>query len=264
MKFTLYQVDAFTNKIFHGNPAAVVPLQKWLPNATMQALGMENNLSETVFFVPAEPGGDYDFEIRWFTPEIEIDLCGHATLASAYVLFDKLNFKGEEIRFMSKSGVLKVRKSADKLSMDFPAWTPTVLADPLQDLNKIVGTENIIAVFKSRDLLIELTDEEAVKSCRPDFTLMRQLPEKVIVTASGKQVDFVSRFFAPGAGVDEDPVTGSAHSQLIPYWAKKLNKNLLHAKQLSRRGGELWCELKGDRVNIAGNCVFFMQGEFEI
>ena len=263
MKLILYQVDAFTDKLFGGNPAAVIPLEKWLDDNLMQTIAMENNLSVTVFFVPStEPGIDYD--IRWFTPVLEINLCGHATLASAYILFNKLGFKKSAMKFNCKSGLLTVTRNGDLISMDFPAWMPDLIDGNTKEMSKALGDIPIAAIYKHRDLLVELRNEEAVKNCKPDFTLLKQIGEKVIITAKGTDVDFVSRFFAPTAGIDEDPVTGSAHSQLIPFWADKFGKKSLHAKQLSARGGELWCECIDDRVVMAGKCVFYMKGEIEI
>ncbi len=263
MKLNLYQIDAFTDKPFSGNPAAVIPLEKWLDEKLMQQIAMENNLSETVFFVPSSNKAA-DFEIRWFTPEVEINLCGHATLASAYVLFTILNFKKPEIRFSSLSGILKVTRENDLICMDFPSWKPERLDIYPDELSFILDHAEIVGVYKHRDILVELMNEEEVKNCTPDFSLMKKHIDKMIITAPGKKVDFVSRFFAPGAGIDEDPVTGSAHSQLIPFWAEKLSKNDLHALQLSKRGGELWCEQKGDRVIMKGKAVYYMKGEITI
>lgn len=264
MRLTLYQVDAFTNKLFGGNPAAVIPLEKWIDDGLMQKLALENNLSETVFFAPSSnPGCDYD--IRWFTPALEINLCGHATLASAYVLYNILDFKKEKLVFRSKSGKLEIEKRADVFVMDFPAWKPEMIHDYPENLEKVLGVNRLVAVYKNRDLLVELYNEDDVKSAKPDFTGLKKIGDKVIITAPGSlDVDFVSRFFAPSAGVDEDPVTGSAHSQLIPFWSEKLNKKKMHAKQLSQREGEIWCGLWGDRVTIAGQCVFYMKGEISL
>jgi len=270
MKLTVYQVDAFTDKPFGGNPAAVVPLGEWLDTQLMQQIAQENNLSETVFFVPVSENsspsggggeGAADFEIRWFTPELEINLCGHATLATAYVLFNFLNFNKPEIRFSSQSGILKVTMEDGLICMDFPSWKPERLDIYPDELSAMLDDAEIGGVYKYRDMLVELLSEDAVRKCNPDLTLMKKHIDKMIITAPGKHVDFVSRFFAPGAGIDEDPVTGSAHSQLIPFWAEKLNKKDLHALQLSKRGGELWCEQKGDRVTMKGKAVFFMKGE---
>ena len=286
---TVYQIDAFTDKLFGGNPAAVIPLKKWIDDELMQRIAMENNLSETVFFVPSKTR-ETDFAIRWFTPEAEINLCGHATLASAYVLFNILDFKKPEINFRSKSGILKINKQDDLIVMDFPSWKPERIDEYPAEISTILGNVEIVAVYKQRDVLVELMDEAAVKNCVPDFSLMKKHFDKMIITAPGKrsdapsdrlpgadptkstwsdetsdQVDFVSRFFAPGVGIDEDPVTGSAHSQLIPFWSEKLNKKKLHALQLSKRIGELWCEqLNDERVSMAGKAVFYMKGEIEI
>ena len=260
MKLTLYQIDAFANKIFGGNPAAVIPLEQWLDAPLMQQIALENNLSETVFFVPAA-NGIADFEIRWFTPEVEINLCGHATLASAYVLYNILGYQKPAIRFSSMSGILQVSREEDLICLDFPSWKPERLDIYPSELSAIIGHAEIVGVYKYRDMLVELVNEEAVKNCDPDFSLMKKHVDKMIITAPGKKADFVSRFFAPGAGIDEDPVTGSAHSQLIPFWSEKLGKNEMHALQLSKRGGELWCEQRGDRVLMKGKGVFYMKGE---
>jgi PhzF family phenazine biosynthesis protein len=265
MKLTLYQIDAFTDRLFGGNPAAVIPLEEWLSEELMQQIALENNLSETVFFVPAPASNaEADFEIRWFTPAVEINLCGHATLASAFVLFNYLDFKKPEIRFSSKSGILKVTRVNAMIQLDFPSWRPTKSNEDVGELERALGGTTIKDVYKNRDLLLELENEAAVKNCIPDFSLIKRSGYKIIITAAGDTVDFVSRFFAPGAGVDEDPVTGSAHSQLIPFWSDKLNKTSLTALQLSPRGGQLQCAQKGDRVLIAGNCVFYMKGVIEM
>ena len=264
MQLTIYQLDAFTNKLFRGNPAAVIPLKEWLDTELMQSIAMENNLSETAFFVPSTEDG-IDFELRWFTPGIEINLCGHATLGSAWIIFNKLAFKKETIRFNCKSGKLSVEKRGDVLHMDFPSWKPERFSEYPEELMYILKVDEIVGVYKNRDLLVELPNEEAVKKCSPDFSALKNTGYKVIITAPGTDgVDFVSRFFAPTAGIDEDPVTGSAHSQLIPFWSERLKKKEMHAKQLSPRGGELWVSYTGDRVMIAGNCVFYMKGEIEI
>jgi PhzF family phenazine biosynthesis protein len=260
MKLTLYQVDAFANKLFGGNPAAVVPLEKWIDDGLMQNVAMENNLAETVFFVQESQ----EYHIRWFTPVLEINLCGHATLASSFVLYTFLGYNKPEIIFNSKSGQLIVEKKGDSYMMDFPSWKPEK-ADIYPDgLEEALGVKEIVAVYKYRDLLVELNSEEDVKNAKPDFTALKNMGEKVIITAPGKKDDFVSRFFAPVAGIDEDPVTGSAHSQLIPFWSEKLNKSVMQARQLSQRGGDIYCEQKGDRVTMGGQCVFYMKGEFEI
>jgi PhzF family phenazine biosynthesis protein len=263
MKLTIYQVDAFTSHLFGGNPAAVIPLKKWIPDELMQQLALENNLSETVFFVPSETE-NADYEIRWFTPEVEINLCGHATLASAFVLFEILKKKKKKVVFSSKSGLLIVRKNGDIFEMDFPSWKPERITDYPAELLASLGNPEIAGVYRYRDYLVELNNEETLKKIQPDFTLMKKAIEKVIITAPGKEVDFVSRFFAPTAGVDEDPVTGSAHSQLIPFWSYKLGKEKMTAKQLSKRGGDIYCEQKGERVIMGGQCVFYMKGEITL
>lgn len=266
MKLNIYQVDAFASKLFAGNPAAVIPLKKWLPDDLMQQIAMENNLSETVFFVPDPKGSEADYSIRWFTPAIEINLCGHATLAAAYTIFFILKKKKKKVVFNSKSGLLVVKNNKGKLLMDFPSWKPERAEEYAAELSACLGGKEITGVYKHRDWLVELFNEEAVASCEPDFTLIKKHFGEIIITAQGKEgTDFVSRFFGPGAGVDEDPVTGSAHSQLIPFWSEKLGKTKLFAKQLSKRGGELVCEqLNEERVLIGGECVFYMKGVIKI
>ena len=264
MKLTLYQIDAFTDTLFSGNPAAVIPLNHWIDEKLMQKIAFENNLSETAFFVPAERDSGIDFEIRWFTPELEINLCGHATLTSAFVIYHYLGFKKDQIVFQSQSGLLKISRKEDLIEMNFPSWKPLEFNDPPVTLKGALGGAEIISIYKNRDLLVELSSENAVQECAPDFSLIQQSGYKIIITARGDAVDFVSRFFAPTAGINEDPVTGSAHSQLIPYWSEKLQKKKIVALQLSRRGGKIFCEQKADRVLMAGTCVFFMKGEIEI
>ena len=282
MKLNIYQVDAFTENLFGGNPAAVIPIEDWLPDSLMQQIAAENNLSETVFFVPV-PGQPIinnstdplvltsivsetplSYDIRWFTPSVEINLCGHATLASAYVLFNLLEHPSDTIVFHSASGPLVVTMNGDLLSMDFPAWMPKPL-DFVPDLiSDALGGQKIMNVYQYRDLLVELEDENAVADCQPDFALLKKHFGNVIITAAGSDVDFVSRFFAPASGIDEDPVTGSAHSQLVPFWSKRTGKKKLNAKQLSARGGYLVCEDVGERVIIAGKARLFMKGEIFI
>lgn len=270
---TLYQIDAFAERLFAGNPAAVIPLTKWIDESLMQNLAMENNLAETVFFVPR--GNDY--EIRWFTPEAEINLCGHATLASAYVLFNILGYKEPSITFHSKSGPLVITRDNDIISMDFPSWEPERFNDFPDGLEKALGVKEIVGVYKHRDLLVELNSEEDVRNAEPDFSLIKKSGYKIIITAAGADrtgrlerqdrsagADFVSRFFAPTFGVDEDSVTGSAHSQLIPFWSEKLGKTKMIARQLSKRGGLLYVEQRGERVQMGGKCVFYMKGEIDI
>ncbi len=262
MRYTMYQIDAFTDHLFGGNPAAVVPLQTWLPEATMLSLAEENNLAETVFYVPSA-NADADFDIRWFTPGGEINLCGHATLASAFVLFNLLNWQKPSIRFSSMSGMLICEKNGSAIKMDFPSWVPQSTTEHQEAFKKALGVEHIESMHKHRDWIVLLKDEAAVRNCVPDFTMLKSLP-MVMITAPGDEVDFVSRFFAPGTGVDEDPVTGSAHSQLIPFWAARLSKNEMQAKQLSKRIGDIKCSLQSDRVTMEGEAVFYMQAEFVI
>ena len=261
MKLLIYQIDAFTDKLFSGNPAAVIPLDAWIDDKLMQQIAEENNLAETVFFVPKSDG----FHIRWFTPELEIDLCGHATLAAAFVLFEMLGYQKNTITFYSKSGLLKVSRDGAYIAMDFPSWKPERLTDYPEELIKGLGITGHLGVYKNRDYIIELETEKDVIAIRPDFNLLNKIDViGIIVTAPGINCDFVSRFFAPNCGVPEDPVTGSAHSQLIPFWSEKLNKHKLHALQLSKRGGALWCEQKGDRVIMKGKGVFYMKGEISL
>jgi PhzF family phenazine biosynthesis protein len=263
MKLTLYQVDAFTDKLFAGNPAAVIPLKKWIPDELMQKLAMENNLAETAFIIPSK-NKKANFDIRWFTPALEINLCGHATLASAYVVFEILKSKKKKVLFDSKSGLLTVTKKKELLEMDFPSWPPERITEYPDALLASLGNPEIAGVYKNREYMVELINEEAVKRCNPDFSVMRKVDRMIIITAPGKEVDFVSRFFAPNSGIDEDPVTGSAHSQLIPFWSNKLGKKKMIAKQLSQRGGTVYCEQKGERVIMGGQAVFYMKGEIEI
>lgn len=261
MTIPIYQADAFTNKLFGGNPAAVCPLDEWLPDETMQKIALENNLAETAFFVKNENR----YLLRWFTPELEIDLCGHATFASAHILFTELGYVDDTIYFDTiKAGTLAVKRDGDKYSMDFPSRLPFA-ADIPEGLVEALGGKKPKEVLRSRDYMLVYETEEDIMEIIPDHSALAKINTLgVIVTAPGKDVDFVSRFFAPAAGVPEDPVTGSAHCNLIPYWAGKLGKNTLHAYQLSARHGELWCELKGDRVIMAGNAVTYLKGEIYI
>ena len=259
MKLPLYQVDAFAKNAFEGNPAAICPLTEWLPDDMLLSIAEENNLSETAFFIEIKDG----FHIRWFTPTTEIDLCGHATLAAAFVLFNFHNYKENKILFDSRSGILAVSKTETLLVMDFPAQPPTLCETP-DVLEQALGIKPI-ECFKSEDYIAVLNKEEDVLNATPNLSLLKELDLRgLIITARSNSYDFVSRFFAPKCGIDEDPVTGSAHTQLIPYWAKELNKNKLHAKQLSNRGGELFCENFDNRVSIAGHAVKYLQGEIEI
>src|SRR5688572_27574894 len=262
MKFSIYQVDAFTDKVFHGNPAAVIPLNEWLDADLMQRLAAENNLSETVFFVKNSDGS---YHIRWFTPGFEIDLCGHATLASAFIIKKYIDTAAEVILFTTeKVGVLRALCKNGMYTLDFPARMPQPCEIP-SILYKSLGIKDAIEVLKSRDYFVVLADEQAVIDTNPDMTLVKELDAVgVTVTAKGKSADVVSRFFAPKAGIPEDPVTGSAHCNIVPYWCEKLGKNKLFAKQISPRGGDLWCELVNDRVMMSGHCAEFMKGEILI
>jgi predicted PhzF superfamily epimerase YddE/YHI9 len=260
MKLPLYQVDAFSSSVFGGNPAAVVPLERWLDDRTMQAIAAENNLAETAFFA-REAGG---FRIRWFTPEIEVDLCGHATLASAHVLFTQLEADRDAVEFASKSGPLRVARDGDRLVLDFPVWTPAVCAPP-PGLFEAIGAEPGETYRGGSDYLLVFGNEGEVRALAPDFAALRRVDARgVITTAPGTDVDFISRFFAPAAGVNEDPVTGSAHCALTPYWVARLRRNPLRARQISRRGGELECELAGDRVKIAGRAALYLEGTITV
>lgn len=258
MKLSIYQVDAFAEDVFKGNPAAVIPLEGWIDDSLMQQIAMENNLSETVFFVKTDTG----YHIRWFTPEYEIDLCGHATLASAYIIKNFLEPPVQEIHFTTqKAGILKATAKDGMYTLDFPARMPEPCEAP-DKLLASLGTTAAVEVLRSRDYFVVLPNEEAVRNVEPDYTLMKELDTiGVIVTAKGHGVDVVSRCFYPGAGIPEDPVTGSAHCNVVPYWSEKLGKKKLFCQQLSPRGGNLHCELAGDRVLMSGKCVLFLQGE---
>ncbi len=259
MQIPLYQIDAFAARPFEGNPAAVCPLEKWLPDEVMQAVAAENNLSETAFFVPTRDG----FHIRWFTPASEVDLCGHATLASAHVLFDHLGHEEGEIVFASRSGPLRVRKDGAHLVMDFPAQ-PATPCDTPPAIVRAFGRQPR-ECLKSEDYLVVFEDASDVRAAQPDFAALTELDLRgVIITAPSSHHDFVARFFAPKLAVPEDPVTGSAYTQLAPYWADRLGKQKFCARQLSRRGGEVTCEVVGDRVFIAGTAVPYLRGHIEI
>jgi PhzF family phenazine biosynthesis protein len=259
MRIPIFQIDAFADRPFTGNPAAVMPLAAWLPDGTLQAIAAENALSETAFFVK-EGGG---FRIRWFTPACEVDLCGHATLASAFVLFTELEPDRTSVDFQSASGPLSVRKQGDLLALDFPSRPPEPIA-PVAGLAEALGAVPL-ETWKARDILAVLDSEEAVRALRPDMTALGCIDAfAVIATAPGREADFVSRFFAPRKGVPEDPVTGSAHTTLTPFWASRLGKSCLRALQVGPRGGELFCEDRGARVSIAGRAVKVLEGSFLI
>lgn len=275
MKLPLYWVDAFTDRAFSGNPAGVVPLDRWLPDATMQRMAFEHGLSETAFFVRTGPNR---FHLRWFTPGLEVDLCGHATLATAFTLFTQLQQAGDVITFDSRSGPLAVTRRSDKFELDFPARTavpiepaqvPLVLRNALggatpEAWRKVTTHAHYLAIFRT---------EQDVRALHPDFAAIATLGDaRLLATAPGADCDFVSRYFAPGAGIPEDPVTGSAHCTLVPYWAERLGQNSLHARQVSARSGELWCEnapapsdaATPGRVRIAGRATLYLRGEISI
>ncbi len=260
MNLTIYQVDAFTKDVFRGNPAAIIPLENWLETELMQKIAVENNLSETAFFVK----NDDVYEIRWFTPTYEIDLCGHATLASAFVIFEILKTETEIVNFHShKSGSLTVEKKEDLLILDFPSRPVSPVEIP-EGLIEAIGKEPK-EVLKARDYFLVYETEQEVLEIKPNFSKLLEIDAHgFIVTAKGENLDFVSRFFAPEVGVFEDPVTGSAHCNLIPFWAERLGKTELFAKQISARGGELFCKLVGDRVKIGGNAVLYLKGEIYV
>lgn len=261
MTIPIYQADAFTDQLFGGNPAAICPLTEWLPDEMMQKIALENNLAETAFFVKTDKG----YLLRWFTPELEIDLCGHATLASAHILFTELGYDEDTIYFETvKAGTLVVTRDGNKYSMDFPSRVPFA-ADLPEGLVEALGGLKPKEVLRGRDYMLVYENEGDIVNMKPDHAALAKIDTLgIIVTAPGKDVDFVSRFFAPAAGVPEDPVTGSAHCNLIPYWAGKLGKNTLHAYQVSARKGELWCELKADRVLMTGKAVTYLKGEVYI
>lgn len=261
MKLDIFQVDAFTAKPFGGNPAAVVPLDAWLPDETMKNIAAENNLAETAFFVKS--GDRYD--IRWFTPKVEVNLCGHATLATAHVIFNELKLEKESIRFHSdKSGNLGVEKIGERIVLDFPSY-PVTEIDTLPELVDVEVPPLTSWETQGNMLMMLLRNQEEVRSLRPDMEHIARLPyDEIIITAKGDDCDFASRMFAPRIGIPEDPVTGAIHCSLIPYWAKELGKNELFARQVSERGGELFCEFAGDRVKIGGNAVLYMKGEIYV
>lgn len=257
MKLKIYQVDAFAEGVFTGNPAAVIPFNVWLPDNIMQKIALENNLSETAFFVPAENG----FHIRWFTPLAEVNLCGHATLATSHVIFNHQNYGYKEIQFESRSGVLKVKKEGELIVLNFPssAVTETEIPENLKSAFNIQPKK----CFKGREDLMLLYDNESdVLELKPNFQKIAETETRgIIATSTSENYDFVSRFFAPAEGINEDPVTGSAHTMLIPYWAEQLGKTELTAKQISARGGILHCKHLGERVEIGGKAITYLVGE---
>jgi PhzF family phenazine biosynthesis protein len=262
MRLPLYQIDAFTGDLFSGNPAAVCPLERWLPDATMQAIAAENNLAETAFFV--RDGADY--ALRWFTPTVEVDLCGHATLASGFVVMKFLEPERKAVSFQTvKAGALTVSRDGDLLAMDFPSRPAVPTGAPAGLLEALGGAPR--AVLRARDFLVVYETAADVAALKPDFAALAAVENcwAAIATAPGGDgVDFVSRFFAPAQGVPEDPVTGSSHCTLTPYWAERLGKKTLEARQISRRGGALRCTQNGDRVTIAGRAVLYLEGEISL
>lgn len=259
MKLDLYQVDAFADQVFGGNPAAVIPLEKWLDKTLLQKIAQENNLSETAFFVQTESG----FKLRWFTPSHEVDLCGHATLAAAHVIFNDPQFIGDVVSFETRSGILTVRREKNLYTLDFPIL-PLSPCDSPALLIQGLGGITPIQVLQGIDYVVHLKSEAMVKEIKPNMMLLSQLDLRgVCITAQGNEADFVSRFFAPKLAVPEDPVTGSAHCALAPYWSATLQKNDLWARQVSLRGGEIFCQIKGERVWLSGNAVTFMRGQIE-
>ena len=257
MKITLYQVDAFADAVFKGNPAAVCPLDEWLDDDLLQSIASENNLSETAFFVAKD--GAYD--LRWFTPAAEVDLCGHATLATAHVVFEHVERKASDVHFDTRSGRLSVARGADGLlAMDFPAQPGSEIAVG-EDMIQALGAEPS-HVYGGVDFMAVFERESQIRGIEPDFAALKEFERRgVIITAPGEDVDFVSRFFAPKYDIPEDPVTGSAHCMLTPYWAERLGKNEMKARQISARGGDLICTLNGARVGISGRACEFMKGE---
>lgn len=256
MKLNLYQIDAFATKVFEGNPAAICPLKSWLPDATMQNIAKENNLAETAFFVPLH---DHTFQLRWFTPDREVDLCGHATLATAFTIFNCLNFKGKKITFETLSGPLHITQQENLLTMDFPLRHASPCADFL-DLDKILNMKVEATLQFGKKYVVVVNDPAAIKNLQPDFAaLSRYDVEALILTAKDTQYDFVSRYLKPHATLKEDPVTGSAHCILAPYWQTRLNRKSFHVYQASPRGGEMWCEIKDDRVFLTGSAVLYMK-----
>ena len=260
MQLQLFQIDAFASEVFRGNPAAVCPLDEWLPDATMQQIAAENNLSETAFFVKEGDG----YALRWFTPGCEVDLCGHATLATSYVIFNYLEQTAESIKFTSKSGLLEVTRAGELLVLDFPANPPAVIAAP-EFLSEGLGCAPL-EVWRAGDFIVALLAQESeVRQLTPDFALLRKVAgREVVATAPGDEVAFVSRMFAPKLEINEDPVTGAAHCVLTPFWAARLGQTKLYARQISARGGDLFCELAGERVKIGGRAVAYLRGTIEI
>ncbi len=262
MKLKITQVDAFAERVFRGNPAAIIITEHWLEDTLMQQIALENNLSETAFIVKEQAG----YRIRWFTPNVEVDLCGHATLASAKVLFDQQDFPGNVITFNSKSGLLKVSKESDgKLTLDFPSTPFELVSNPPAIILQALKIDSATIYKGSFDYMAVVQHQRQIEGLTPDFNLLSTLQSRgIVVTSRGDEADFVSRCFFPQSGINEDPVTGSAHTMMTPYWAKELMKNKLSAVQLSGRRGNLECELAGDRVLMSGNAIIYLRGEIEV
>jgi PhzF family phenazine biosynthesis protein len=260
MRIPYFHVDAFTDRVFGGNSAGVCPLETWPDNKSLQRIAAENQLAETAFFTRRDDGA---YDLRWFSPTLEVDLCGHATLASAHVLWRHLDESRDLLIFHTLSGPLTVTRHDDRIVLDFPS-RPAVCMEPPADVERVLGLRPLFC-GKARDYLFLFRDEEQIRELRPDFARLASRDIfGVIATAPGRKVDFVSRFFAPRAGILEDPATGSSHCTLIPFWAERLGKTMLHAKQLSARGGEFFCELRGERVRIAGQAVTYLAGTIEL
>ncbi len=263
MKLDIYQVDAFTDQIFGGNSACVVPLREWLPDEMLLKIAKENAVAETAFFVPNSSQKGGDFNLRWFTPEIEMDLCGHATLAAAHILKTVLRYTGDCMVFHSRSGILQVSAEDDMYTLDFPSRVPVKAELPSIIKESLSKQPN--EVLLSRDFVLIYSTEQDVRDIKINRQIVDQVnldPGGIIITAPGEHCDFVSRFFTPQASIFEDPVTGSAHCSLIPYWSRRLNKKTMMAMQLSDRVGKLFCEDKGERVFIAGNARTYFVGSF--
>ncbi|MCW3804386.1 PhzF family phenazine biosynthesis protein [Plebeiibacterium marinum] len=261
MTYPIYQIDAFTSILFKGNPAAVVLLDKWLPNERLQLIAMENNLSETAFICPQNA----ELHIRWFTPTTEVELCGHATLASAHVLFNHEEIEGDEITFHSQSGLLRVLKDDNKLTLDFPL-DDFYKVNELPELMRMNIRTQVNEIYRGKtDYMFVFSNQKEIENFIPSLDIIAQLDSRgLIITAPGDEVDFVSRYFGPQTGIPEDPVTGSAHTTLTPFWSKRLGKQKMNARQISQRGGCLTCELRGSRVLIGGGCRTFFKGELYI
>jgi PhzF family phenazine biosynthesis protein len=263
LRIPIIKIDAFADRPFTGNPAAICPLERWLPDEVLQAIAEENNLAQTAFYVPRTRRADEPtFDLRWFTPTAEVDICGHATLASAYFILGRNG--GDSVRFHTRSGELRVTRDGDRLALDFPARPPAPYSGDADAVAAALGARPE-TLLMSRDVFAIFSDAAAVASLEPDMAKVAALPGfGVTATAPGTDCDFASRFFVPKVGVPEDPVTGSAHCTLIPYWAERLGKTDLFARQISKRGGELWCRHRGDRVTIAGKCAPYLEGWIEV